>query len=66
MVVCSMWTPPRFGLKRPFHRWHHDAARQEESIPSFAAVGVRRDNEVAAAETRSLGGLAASATIITS
>src|SRR5258705_9125051 len=24
---------------RPIHRWHHDAARQEESIPSHAPDG---------------------------
>src|SRR5439155_25079131 len=26
MVVCSMWTPPCLGLKRPFQQWHDDAA----------------------------------------
>jgi len=41
MVVSSIGRPSSPGLKRPLHRWHHAAARQEESIPSVAAVGGR-------------------------
>ena len=36
---APLGTPPCYGLERPFHRWQHGAARQEESIPSLAADG---------------------------
>src|SRR5882762_1051942 len=41
---------------RPIHRWHHDAARQEESIPSLAADAARCDREAAPLKRMTLGG----------
>src|SRR5258706_14649480 len=36
---------PLPGPREAIYRWHHDAARQKESIPSLATGGGRRENE---------------------
>ena len=44
-------------VTRPYTVWHNDAARQEESISSFAADGDMRDHEPPRLKRKTLGGL---------